>query len=130
MIYIDIQDVLDLHDQLIHRFGWLHGIKNKWQLESVLSHIQNDIYYPEMIDKVTHLFFCFVMFHCFNDGNKRTAIASVSYFLYINNIYIPDIWSKLEDIAVWVAKWLIQKEQLHNIFLSLFASFAISIKSL
>ena len=34
----------------------------------ILDHIQNDDYYPDFVDKLTHLFFCSNKFHCFNDG--------------------------------------------------------------
>jgi len=61
-------------------------LEDKGQLESVLFNIQNDIYYPTFIDKLTHLIFCLVKFHIFNDGNKRTAIACSSYFLQINRL--------------------------------------------
>lgn len=63
------------------------------------------------------------MFHCFNDGNKRTAIASTRYFLESNDYKIEDFGSKLEDIAVGVAQAIITKDELANIFQSMFLSF-------
>jgi len=69
-------------------------------LDSILSHIKNEDYYPQFVDKLTHLFFSLVQFHTFNDGNKRTAILAVELFLFINEIYIEDVIIKLEDIAI------------------------------
>jgi hypothetical protein len=36
----------------------------------VLEHIQNDDYYPDLQDKLTHLVFAVAKFHCFNDGTS------------------------------------------------------------
>lgn len=121
--YPTLDEVLWLHDTLVAVYWWLSWIKNKWQLDSVLTHIQNDELYPDIVNKCTHLFFGIIMFHCFNDGNKRTGIATVWYFLELNKIHIEDFVAKMEDIAIWVAQWIIAKEQLKNIFKSTLASF-------
>ena len=86
--YFGIEYVEKIHDEQIINYGknGLVGYKDKGQLESVLFNIQYDLYYPTFIDKLTHLIFCLVKFHIFNDGNKRTAIACSSYFLQINRI--------------------------------------------
>lgn len=86
--YFGIEYVKKIHDEQVLQFGknGLMGIKDQGQLESILCNIQNDEYYPTFIDKLTHLIFCLVKFHIFNDGNKRTAIACSSYFLQINRI--------------------------------------------
>jgi prophage maintenance system killer protein len=59
----------------------------------------------------------------FNDWNKRTSIIITSFFLDINNIIIDDYVIKMEDLAIWVAKWEIGKEDLNKIFKSMFLSF-------
>ena len=121
--YISIEDVVWIHDRLINEYWWLAWVKNQWQIESVLENIQNNIYYPDFLDKMNHLFFCLIMFHCFNDGNKRTAITSLAYFLELNDVYIPDILPKLEDIVIWVAKWIISKDETYKILKSMLISF-------
>lgn len=123
MQYLDIARIIELHDDLIALYGGLGGVQNGGQLDSVLNHIQNDDLYPTMIDKATHLMFGIIMFHCFTDGNKRTGIASTSLFLWMNGIELPDFESKMEDIAVGVAKWLIDKNWLRAILESIFTSF-------
>ena len=73
--YISIELVIIVHNMFIDRYGGLPGIYNLGLLESVLENIQNDTYYPRFIDKFTHLFFSIIKYHCFADGNKRTAIV-------------------------------------------------------
>ncbi len=125
MNYLDVHDVINLHNNILEIFWWLSGIKDKQQIDSILQHIQNDDYYKNIVEKATHLFFWLINFHCFNDGNKRTAIWSLGLFLEINNIFIPSFFVKMEDIAIWVAKGNIKKEELHNILESIFISFNI-----
>ncbi|QTJ54199.1 type II toxin-antitoxin system death-on-curing family toxin [Dolosigranulum pigrum] len=109
--------VIEIHDIIIDQSGGLPGIKDKGQLESVLCHIQNDIYYPTFIDKLTHLVHSIIMFHMFNDGNKRTSIALGAHFLNINYyVYCTDSFLKfMEDIVVQVADNQIDKQELKQI---------------
>ena len=123
MLYIDLETVIRIHNDILNLSWWLKWIKDKQQIESIITHIQNDKYYPEIVDKITHLFFCVIKFHCFNDGNKRTAIWLSGLFLFMNDIIIEDFMVKMEDIAIWVAKWEIDKKELKHIFKSMFLSF-------
>ncbi len=127
MQYLTTQEVHTLHNKLIAIYWGLQGDKNIGQLDSVLSHIQNNELYPTIIEKITHMFFSITMFHCFNDGNKRTAIVSCWYFLEKNNYIIKDFASKMEDIAIWVAQWVIKKDALRDIFISMLLSFGYKI---
>ena len=56
-IYFDLPHAVATHDWIIEHSGGLAGSKDIGQLESILEHIQNDDYYPEIEDKVTHLVF-------------------------------------------------------------------------
>ena len=79
IIYLTIGRALETHAKTVEKSGGgLLGIKDQGLLESVLQHIQNDDYYPEFSDKLTHLFFSACKFHCFEDGNKRIAITLCS----------------------------------------------------
>lgn len=68
------------HDFIIDISGGAHGVNDIGLLESVLDHIQNDLYYPELEDKLTHLVFSVNKNHAFSDGNKRSSIALGAYF--------------------------------------------------
>ena len=87
------------------------------KLDSVLNHIQNDDYYPEFVDKLTHLFFSTCQFHCFADGNKRIAITLSTEFLLKNGYMFiaKDFISKMENIIYYVAAGKINKELVHKI---------------
>ena len=116
-IYFNIEHAIRTHDFIIENSGGNSGIIEIGKAESVLEHIQNDLYYPEFEDKLTHLVFCINKFHAFNDGNKRTSIALGAYLLEVNGIEycIDKFIIEMENIAVYVADNKIGKELLREI---------------
>lgn len=118
--YFDVAHAVSVHDWIIEHSGGLAGTKDIGQLESPLQHIQNDWYYPEMEDKLTHLVFSINKNHAFNDGNKRSSLALGAYFLELNGFdYVVKRFVKeMENIAVWVADNVIEKALLHQIISS------------
>jgi death on curing protein len=121
VIYFNVDYAIAVHDTIIDVSGGLTGIKDQGQLESILEHIQNDLYYPEFADKLTHLMFAVNKFHAFNDGNKRSSIGLAAYFLEVNGYehLIEHFIKEMENIVVWVAEGKIHKDLLHEILSSL-----------
>lgn len=118
--YFDAEHATGVHDWIIENSGGLAGTKDIGQLESPLEHIQNDLYYPEMEDKLTHLVFSINKNHAFNDGNKRSSLALGAYFLELNGFdyVVKRFFKEMENIAVWVADNVIDKDLLHQIISS------------
>lgn len=103
--------------------GGFYGLLDIDQLGSVLYHIQNDIYYPTFLDKITHLFFCSNKFHCFQDGNKRISIALSAHFLILNGYMycVGKFMKEMENISYHLAAGRINKELLRDIIDSIIA---------
>ncbi len=59
--------------------GGTDGIINLDALDCAIEQIKNDDYYPEIEDKLTHLFWIANRGHCFQDGNKRILFVECSY---------------------------------------------------
>ena len=120
-IYFDIQHAIRTHDYIIEKSGGRSGVFDSGKIDSVLEHIQNDFYYPELEDKLTHLVHSVNKLHAFNDGNKRTSIALGAYFLEINGIdyCIDKFIIEMENFAVYVADNLINKDLLFEIVSSI-----------
>lgn len=55
ILYFDIAHAIEVHDYIIDHSGGLHGNRDIGLLESVLDHVQNDMYYPTLVEKLTHL---------------------------------------------------------------------------
>jgi death-on-curing protein len=119
--YFDSAHAINVHDEIINQSGGLMGIININLLESVLEHIKNDFYYPEIEHKLTHLFFSINKNHSFQDGNKRASIALSAYFLELNNcsFRVNRFIEQMENIAVDVADNRINKDLLFEIITSL-----------
>lgn len=113
--YLTLDETVKIHRATIEKSGGGDiGDLDLGRLDSVLTHIQNDDYYPTFIDKLVHLFFCSCKFHCFTDGNKRIAITLTADFLLRNgymgiaNVYFRE----MENISYHVAAGHIDEELL------------------
>lgn len=117
ILYISADELLHIHDKILSISGGRAGVKSLGQIESITEHIQNDLYYPSLEEKLTHLIFAIAKFHAFVDGNKRTSIAAAAEFLnkndfsYLVNQFIVD----MEVVVVMVVENTISKEFLLDI---------------
>lgn len=119
--YFDTAHAIEVHDEIINQSGGVLGILNINLLESVIEHVQNDLYYPDLEHKLTHLFYSINKNHSFQDGNKRASIALSAYFLEINNcsFRVEHFIAEMENIAVDVAENRIDKDLLYEIINSI-----------
>lgn len=118
IVYITLEQAKDIHAKTIqYSGGGVNAPLDLGRLESVLQHIQNDDYYPDFVDKLTHLFFCTCKFHCFADGNKRLAITLSAQFLLLNGYLATakTFFSIMENISYHVAAGNIDKDLLHDV---------------
>lgn len=89
-------------------------------LDSALEQIQNDDYYPNFIDKITHIIFSCVKFHPFLDGNKRSALYLGYHFANINAVVCNrDYFTTMEEIVVKIAENSVLKDELKEILIKL-----------
>lgn len=118
IVYLTLEKAIEIHRKTVEvSGGGALGILDTGALDSVLQHIQNDEYYPTFEDKLTHLFFCACNFHCFQDGNKRIAIALGAQFLIYNGyVFIASTFIReMENISYHVAAGVINKELLNEV---------------
>ncbi|CZE47043.1 type II toxin-antitoxin system death-on-curing family toxin [Campylobacter geochelonis] len=118
MKYLTLKQAIEFHEQIIATSGGLGGY-NEIQLgylDSALKQIQNDDYYSDFIEKLTHLIHSCIKFHPFLDGNKRTSIQLGRAFIEMNfpGADIDDYYLNMEDIVVGVAEGKIAKESLYK----------------
>jgi death-on-curing protein len=115
--YLTIEQAIEVHEKtVVASGGGSLGLLDVGKLEAVLQHIQNDDYYPEFVDKLTHLFFSACKFHCFVDGNKRIAITLCAQMLLFNGyLYCAGSFIRdTENISYNVAAGLIDKALLRD----------------
>lgn len=123
MVYFrSIDEIVAIHRKTVEvSGGGAIGVLELSSLECALDHIQNNDYYPEFEDKLTHLFWVANKSHGFQDGNKRIAITICSMFLLINGYLsvAKDFLFKMEAISYHVAAGNIEKNLLHEIMTSI-----------
>ena len=104
--YISYEEALVVYQKTIQKSGGgFAGIRDKGGIESVLDFVQNDIYYPDFISKLSYLVFRFCSGHFFNDGNKRIALTLGTYFLHKNGHFwaAAQFMQRMEAIVYHVA---------------------------
>lgn len=121
ILYFDTAHAITVHDEIINKSGGFQGIRDLGQLESILEHIQYDLYYPNFEDKLTHLFYAINKGHTFSDGNKRSSIALSTYFMEVNgyDFAVSKFITEMENITVDVADNRVNKELLAEIISSI-----------
>ena len=82
-----IQEVVALHDALVHETGGSLGLRDMGALASAIMRPQIG-YYDGIIEEAAALLESLAMNHPFVDGNKRTALASTDIFLRLNGSFI------------------------------------------
>lgn len=119
--YFNSTIAIYIHDEIIKNSGGMHGYKDLGLLESTLYHLENDLYYPDLEHKLTHLLFSINKNHCFTDGNKRASLSLCTYFLILNNLsaLVPKFTLEMENIVVDVASNVIDKDLLFEIICSI-----------
>lgn len=118
IIYIPYEQALEIHQKTVEKSGGgSYSSINLGYLSSVLEHIQNDSYYPEFKNKLTHLIWSINKNHSFSDGNKRLSITLGLQFLSLNGyLYcIKRFLFEMENISYHLAAGNIDKELLQDI---------------
>ena len=117
-LFLTLQEILELHERLIQRFGGQTGVRDMGLLESALVRPQSG-YYESLSMQAAALFQSLCQNHCFVDGNKRGAFAGTAIFVRMNG-YRLDVAAgdgesfitgrviqdgvAVEEIAAWLEK--------------------------
>lgn len=121
VIYLSREQVLETYSKTIDYSGG--GMKDAIHLEQlggILEFVQNDMYYPTFVDKLTYLVFSINRNHLFSDGNKRLSITVGALFLLLNGYMscVSRYLTEMENISYHLAAGHISKELLHKVLFS------------
>lgn len=105
--YPDVEDVLAIHQDIVSEYPQTSsGVRRRGEIEFALAHVQGDGSENEMQskhDKAFHLLRYLVTGHPFVDGNKRTALNTVTVFYFLNGYrfeYDDDIRGILKQLGM------------------------------
>lgn len=124
MIFINVEDVLDYHTEMINEFGGAHGIRDLGLLISAVEMPKATMFgedlHPTIFEKAAAYLFHIVCNHPFIDGNKRTGTVVALTFLEANEIPLKFDSQALEDLVVQVADGKVKKEGISLFFQNAF----------
>lgn len=114
--FLNIEDVLRLHQQLIESFSGDVGILNQAGLESAVAQpgmtAFGQFLHRDLVEQAAAYLFHLVANHPFCDGNKRIGLHAALVFLDTNNADVlgdPDDWYEL---TMGVARSELKKTEL------------------
>ena len=108
--YLTVRDVTIIHFMVMKKYGEGEhaGIKEQGLLESAVHRPQQSAFgedaYPLLFEKAGALFESLARNHCFFNGNKRTAFASLDIFLKKNGFHIMQDTDENEEFTIAVAE--------------------------
>jgi death-on-curing protein len=125
MIFIQLQEIIDDHAQIIRQYGGLDGIRDMGLLASAIDMPKATMFgeylHPTIFDKAAAYLFHIVCNHPFADSNKRTGTMAALTFLRQNRLHLEFTEQQvmaLEEIIVSTADGKTTKEQIAGFFRS------------
>jgi death-on-curing protein len=116
IIYLSLEDVLEIHRQVIAESGGSAGIRDVNLLDSAIHRPQASFtgfdLYPSLAEKAAALLHSLVMNHPFVDGNKRAAFTAADVFLRLNGWKFTASEDELFDFVMAVADSQLSFEQI------------------
>ena len=115
---IKIEEVINIHDILIDRFGGSHGIRDLNALESAITRpfmtFDQKELYPSQTEKAAALIESLIANHPFLDGNKRIGYVIMRYFLLRHGFDISASQSEKFEFVINIAQGQLHFEQINN----------------
>ena len=115
MRYLTLNEVLEVHRQVMAQSGGAEGLMHLAALESALAQPQmtfgGEELYPTVVDKAAALGYALIKNHPFLDGNKRTGHAAMEVFLVLNGYEIRATVDEQEHVILQVAASEIDREE-------------------
>lgn len=107
MIILTKDQILQLHSQLIERFGGEEGIRDEDLLDSALNTpfqtFDGEELFPTIQAKAARLGYGLIKNHCMVDGNKRIGTHAMLIFLAINGFEYKYTQKELYEIILDIA---------------------------
>jgi death-on-curing protein len=119
-IFLELFDVLEIHDDLLGSFGGKSGVRDTSLLQSALAIPMagsgETLFHVDLYEMAAAYLFHLIKNHPFLDGNKRTALACALVFLDLNGIEIDADKEALFDMTIAAAEGRVNKDDIAKFF--------------
>ena len=120
IIFLELEDVLDIHQEQLEIFGGTPGVLNWDMLESAVATpaagFGETYFHDNLYLMAAAYLFHLVRNHPFLDGNKRTGAVAAFDFLQINGIDLRADEDEFERLVLEVAEGKADKEKIAEFF--------------
>ncbi len=106
--FLSLADVLELHVELVEKYGGSQGVRDMGLLQFALavpqSGIGGEYFHADLFEMAAAYLFHLVSNHPFVDGNKRTGTVAAIQFLWLNGVRLEAPSRQFEDLIIAVAE--------------------------
>ncbi len=114
--YVELAELLALHEEIIRQKGGTFGVRDQSLLESALARPRAGFgdyeAYPDIFTKAAVLLHSLVKNHGFVDGNKRTGFVTAITFLGLNGYILSVSQKEVVEFVVRVAEGKQSEEEI------------------
>ena len=113
-VWLDVDEVIDMHAEQLSIFGGPEGVRDRGLLESAVLRPINQWHYgqTDMAALAAAYAFGLARNHAFIDGNKRIAFQAMMVFLRINQITLAPNPGQATEIILSLAAGEVSEESL------------------
>lgn len=118
--FLDLEQVLKVHQSLIERYGGSDGIRDVGLLESAIAQPEamfgGAYLNADLFEMAAAYLFHLVQNHPFIDGNKRVGAATAIVFLALNDVQLKADEDGLVELTLSVARGEASKPRIAEFF--------------
>jgi len=112
-VFLDVDDVLLIHEEQLPRYGGSAGIRDRALLESAVAMPRatagGEFAHEDLFAMAAAYAFHIAQNQPFVDGNKRTGLLAALVFLDLNGVEITDPKGRLYDAMISMAERRLDK---------------------
>jgi len=125
-IFLDVEDVLLIHDEQLGTYGGATGVRDSGLLESAVAMPRaaagGELLHEDVYAMAAAYAFHIAQNHPFVDGNKRTGLLAALVFLDLNGVSVRDPEAHLYDAMIAIAERRMDKPGLAAVLRNLSAA--------
>jgi len=118
--FLTLDEVIEIHRDMIERYGGSFGIRDEGLLESAVAMPQagfgEQYLHADVFEMAAAYLFHIVRNHPFVDGNKRTGAMAAFTFLKLNQVTLNAGELKFERLVRAAAEGKLGKEKIAEFF--------------
>lgn len=112
-VFLDLEDVLLIHDEQLAKYGGAPGLRQLELLESAVAMARasagGEFVHTDLFEMAAAYAFHIAQNQPFADGNKRTGLLAAIVFLDLNGVVIRDPRGQLHNAMVAIAERRLDK---------------------